>query len=548
MVGFLLGAMVAIGVVAWRDHRRRVAASLVSRTELSRERRTPRGVRASSLTLLRDQTDRAQRPEVRVHEMWEDLRGYLGDVAAQHQAADALLCIRRSDAESFAPVAWNHDGPPPDASWGTEKQRALIAWAAGEGVVTFDEGDGTPTLAASRVLLEAVGEFTEHEHAVGALVLHSGDGIGGGRTDLKLWLPRHAERLAQLVELQVTRNEVARQNRRFRVLMRNTRDVREAPAPGEQQALERRIAESAVEATGAAFAALVRWNPELRRGVIRHTTDSYPAPAPAPEDPVDADSLVGGVCIGGTQLVWDDAAMMSGDEPLYSTGLESVRTGALAILPLARGVTSIGAIVVGAGEAHAFRANDLRTARLLAQLAASALEAEWEIEEVSRRSRTDQLTGLGNRRHFDAELLRVLNETDRFGHGCALILADADHFKLVNDTYGHEAGDLVLRSIAAVLRDLVRTTDIVARVGGEEFCAILPQTDMEGATELAERLRVNIAESRVPWRDGEIAITASFGVATYDAGSGLRPLFFEAADRALYQAKREGRNCVRTSG
>lgn len=440
--------------------------------------------------------------------MSEDLRGYLGDVAAQHQAEDALLWIRRSDAEVFVPVAWNHDGEPPGASWGTDKQRALIAWAAGEGVVTFEDDAGTPTLAAARVPMQAVGEFTEHEHAVGALVLYSSDGIGAGRGDVKLWLPRHAERLAQLVELQVTRNEVARQNRRFRVLMRNARDVREAPAQGEQQALEKRIAESAVEATGAAFAALVRWNPELRRGVIRHTTGSYPSPAPAAEDPVDADSLVGSVCIGGTQLVWEDAALMAGDEPLYSRSLASVITGSLAILPLARGPANIGAIVIGAREAHAFRPNDLRTARLLSQLAASALEAEWEIEEVSRRSRTDQLTGLGNRRHFDAELLRVLNETDRFGHGCALILGDVDHFKLVNDTYGHEAGDLVLRTVAAVIRDLVRTTDIVARVGGEEFCAILPQTGMEGATELAERLRVSIAEARVPWRDGEIAATA----------------------------------------
>ena len=192
--------------------------------------------------------------------------------------------------------------------------------------------------------------------------------------------------------------------------------------------------------------------------------------------------------------------------------------------------------------------SDLRTVHLIAQLAASALEAAWEIEEVSRRSRTDQLTGLWNRRHFDEELRRALDQTDRFGGTCALVVADVDRFKAVNDTYGHEAGDAVLRRLADVTRDLVRTTDVCARIGGEEICVILPQTSLGGALELAERLRAHLEASVVGWRTTDIRVTASFGVATYHAGAGLamRAKLFETADRAMYRAKRDGRNCVRS--
>jgi diguanylate cyclase (GGDEF)-like protein len=107
----------------------------------------------------------------------------------------------------------------------------------------------------------------------------------------------------------------------------------------------------------------------------------------------------------------------------------------------------------------------------------------------------------------------------------------------------------VLKAIAQVMREAVRTTDISARIGGEELCVILQQTGIDGAVELAERLRVNIEAMPIRWQDRDIRITASFGVATYEAGGGavLRGQLFGAADRALYRAKGEGRNCVRTA-
>jgi diguanylate cyclase (GGDEF)-like protein len=485
-------------------------------------------------------------PEANERELADDLRGYLGDVAAHHGAEDVMLWLRTSESAPYQSVAWNHTGGPDALPWGSEQQRALVAWAAGEGVVTFDTADGAPRLAASRVDLDAVPALGAAAQAGGALVLHAEQGIRGSRADLKLWLPRHAQRLAQLVELQVTRNEVARANRGLRVLTRNAQDMQ---TTGEQEALERRIADGVVEASGANFAALVAWDAELRRGAVRRVTANYPEPVPPAHHPVEPDSLVGSVCLDGSPRLWEDARTIAGSEALFAADSLVPTTGTLAIMALQRAGLTIGALVIGAKDAGVIRPNDLRMAKLIAQLAASALEAVWEIDEVKTRSLTDQLTGLSNRRDFDEKLTRVLNEADRYDRMCALIVADVDEFKRVNDTLGHEAGDEVLKMVADVLRDVTRATDICARIGGEEFCVIVPETDLSGAVELAERIRKKLQEASGNWRESEPRITASFGIATYKgrSGSELRNQLFRAADGAMYKAKADGRNRVRTA-
>jgi len=244
---------------------------------------------------------------------------------------------------------------------------------------------------------------------------------------------------------------------------------------------------------------------------------------------------------------WENAGGVALQSDMYGPGSRAPTAGALAIVPMRRGKEIIGAIVIGSDDPRSLRESDLRTAGLFAQLAGSAVEAAWEIEEVSRTALIDQLTGLGNRRSFDDQLKFMLDQTDRFGGTCALVIADVDHFKSVNDTYGHASGDKVLVAIAQTIRELVRTTDRGARIGGEEFCLILPQTGEEGAVELAERLRANIEAKVVRLPDRNISVTSSFGVAVYEGGGGAvkRGQLFAAADRALYRAKDEGRNCVR---
>ena len=306
ILAFIAGAIVVVATNYWRARwRRRHPVPLPPGVAYERvgDRGSPvRGVRASLLNSIRDPANPGDRSEARERELADDLRGYLGDVAAQHGSDDAMLWMRASDGAAFVPVAWNQQGAPPGTAWGTSQQRALVAWAAGEGVVSFDGADGAPVLAAARVPLESVAALGAAGTVGGALVLHTPAGIRSDRLELKLWLPRHAERLAQLVELQVTRNEVARQNRRMRALVRSAQELN---AAGEQVALERRIADSMLEASGATFAALVAWQPDVRRGTVRHATTLYPEPQPKPGDPVEPGSLVGSVCLDGTPRLWE---------------------------------------------------------------------------------------------------------------------------------------------------------------------------------------------------------------------------------------------------
>ena len=126
-----------------------------------------------------------------------------------------------------------------------------------------------------------------------------------------------------------------------------------------------------------------------------------------------------------------------------------------------------------------------------------------------------------------------------------MLVVDVDHFKRVNDTHGHAIGDEVIRHVAAVLRGGVRTSDVVARYGGEEFCAVLREADLEGATILAERLRTAIEAVDVPIGERSLKVTASIGIATFEAGDEVAPdSMFRRADAALYRAKQNGRNRV----
>jgi len=170
-------------------------------------------------------------------------------------------------------------------------------------------------------------------------------------------------------------------------------------------------------------------------------------------------------------------------------------------------------------------------------------EQARQIQSHAAEARTDALTGLANRRAFDDEMARRLAEFQRHGRGISIMMVDIDHFKGVNDTYGHQAGDDVLRDFAKVLRRTARDTDTVARYGGEEFVAILPGTSDREAADGAERFRQAI-ESH-PFRSGntELRVTASFGVAELQKNDDAAAAI-ERSDEALYAAKESGRNCV----
>ena len=164
--------------------------------------------------------------------------------------------------------------------------------------------------------------------------------------------------------------------------------------------------------------------------------------------------------------------------------------------------------------------------------------------ELEKLSVTDGLTSLTNRRALMQRLQEESLRSARTKHPFAVIMVDVDHFKSYNDTYGHPAGDEVLRQLAVVLRDATRTIDCVGRYGGEEFAIILPETHAQGAVEVAERIRARVEGERFPER----AMTVSVGVAVYPADGDSGEKVLEVADAGLYQAKHGGRNRVVKGG
>ncbi|HCY86685.1 MAG TPA: GGDEF domain-containing protein [Desulfobacteraceae bacterium] len=181
--------------------------------------------------------------------------------------------------------------------------------------------------------------------------------------------------------------------------------------------------------------------------------------------------------------------------------------------------------------------------RLILQGCAAALSKQIKIENLKDAAVIDPLTGCYNRREFESQLQRHVASASRHGHNLSAFMFDLDHFKNVNDTYGHLGGDQVLREVARLIKDNMRRGDVLARYGGEEFFAILPETDKVKAMELADRLRAKIASLRIPWNDGNIRVTASFGVAELTPNADISRLI-EDADTMLYKAKINGRNTV----
>ena len=183
-------------------------------------------------------------------------------------------------------------------------------------------------------------------------------------------------------------------------------------------------------------------------------------------------------------------------------------------------------------------------ANWLASQASVALENARLHAIVKEQAVTDALTGLANRRRFIEELSAEVSRAERFGTPLAVVLADLDDFKSVNDRFGHQAGDDVLRAFAAVLRDRLREIDLPARLGGEEFAVLLRQTDAPGARALAEQLRERLADLRLEVGGGKpLTVTASFGVASYPSAHTGDELL-SSADAALYRAKELGKNRV----
>jgi diguanylate cyclase (GGDEF)-like protein len=187
--------------------------------------------------------------------------------------------------------------------------------------------------------------------------------------------------------------------------------------------------------------------------------------------------------------------------------------------------------------------------RMIAAERVTGLQRRIEAQraELFRQGRVDALTGTKNRLALQEDLPKLHARLIRHGHPYSVVMLDVDHFKRFNDTQGHLAGDQVLRRVSENLNDCLRTSDSCYRFGGEEFCVVLPDTQLDAAAVVAERLRAAVHELGEPHPTGDAGVvTVSVGVALADPAKGVDDLL-RAADQALYAAKDAGRNCVRTA-
>jgi diguanylate cyclase (GGDEF)-like protein len=306
--------------------------------------------------------------------------------------------------------------------------------------------------------------------------------------------------------------------------------------------LARAFCETALDVSGARAASLVRWSADADLGELVYVTDTTGLRS---SSPLDGTCLVAEACRSGKLQVLEDSRAATLGRGLYGVPRTIQEPGSVAIVPLVKDGRTLGALVLEAADAKGLTLEEARNLTVLGAVVTSSLELVWQFAEVDKRARTDPLTGLWNRHHFGEQLQRTLNEADRYGTPVSLVLVDIDHFKRVNDTWGHEAGDSVLKQVARILQDGVRSVDICVRYGGEEIALLLAQTDSEHAVEVAERLRTRICAQPIRHGLADIAITASFGVATYPETVKVRDQLFPASDKALYIAKHEGRNRVR---
>ncbi|MEY2936371.1 MAG: hypothetical protein RL033_7120 [Pseudomonadota bacterium] len=230
-------------------------------------------------------------------------------------------------------------------------------------------------------------------------------------------------------------------------------------------------------------------------------------------------------------VVDEDTVLETEGPPLVvcSVPFAGARVGMLAVAPSASSELDTGRLI------------QLVARELGGPVRMAALMAEQE-----RLAAIDVLTGLRNRRAFQQQIAVEISRASRYGTPLGLLLLDVDHFKQINDSQGHAGGDRVLAALGALLRDRLRTPDIPARWGGEEFVVALPNTDLAGAALAAERLRSAVASATIRHGNIDIRVTISIGVSALDGSETLEALT-ERADQAMYAAKVKGRNCVMVS-
>jgi diguanylate cyclase (GGDEF)-like protein len=310
--------------------------------------------------------------------------------------------------------------------------------------------------------------------------------------------------------------------------------------------LATRLCETAIRVTDATGAAIGVWAADGGRVVAAAGHDGGPVPG----DPFHPPASEMGLAIrANTMIVRDSATWKLGRTTLAHEGERWIhRPRSMAALPLHSPGGTNGVLAVWSARSAALDPEGLELLPLLAPQIAMHIEQAREFDRIRETAARDPLTGLRNRRAFDEIFAAETVRFARYGRPLSLLAIDLDHFKSVNDDFGHEGGDAALCRTARIIEGSIRDIDTPARFGGEEFVVLLPETDIASAIDVAERIRSTIAESDIDFRGHRIPVRASIGVSASPERVALPSDLMASADAALYQAKADGRNRVVAAG
>ncbi|HET7228428.1 MAG TPA: sensor domain-containing diguanylate cyclase [Longimicrobium sp.] len=348
---------------------------------------------------------------------------------------------------------------------------------------------------------------------------------------------RHLSTLDALLKL---RGEKATDDARVSAIAEAAKSL---PGEIEIDAFARKLAATVRQGTGAAGVAVAVAD-EGGRGRVLHVDDTGPAPQ-LPGGFGEDESRLGLALKHAVDLTYDDLRRERDKMPLLVPG-EQWRAAprSAAIFPLVADGRALGAVAAWHPQPGRFGEKEKELMRLLGSIAPLPLRSARQYQELDHRAHTDALTGLPNRAAFEGRLTTLSHVYDRYARPFSLLVLDVDFFKKFNDTHGHEAGDRVLQHVAAVVRATVRDVDTPARLGGEEFVVLMPETTLRQSHDAAERIRRSIEARTVNWNGRPLSVTVSIGAASCPDCTSVTAEVLKLADEALYRAKADGRNRV----
>ncbi len=409
-----------------------------------------------------------------------------------------------------------------------------LGWAWDEGLPM--RIDGAPRWAGGHARACVLPLEPRGERAA-LLSLAFAEGVALPETDV---LDDRASRLRELLHTQRREALAVATRERFALV---TDVLRLLPREMPLDALSAELASAGMRLAGASGAAVALWEDDAGR-VLAVAGDDGGPDVGATFGPLESEMAL--AARHATPLIRERRRGDARSFPVAAAGERWLaEPGTLVVVPLEPiGQGVIGALAVWRAEPAAIDPGAIELLETLAPYAAFQLDQARRYDSLQEYAERDALTGLHNRRMFESRMKAASALYDRHGRPVSLILLDVDHFKRINDTYGHEAGDAVLRAVAACIGRSIRESDLAARYGGEEFVVLLQETGLAGARETAERLRRQAEASPVEWHGRRIEFRVSLGVSAAPECVRDPRSLVDSADRALYASKEAGRNRV----